>query len=444
MRSNFFSFEDLSEGDVSEQIDPNEMIEAQAEAEDTTDEVDAVVSDIETGEEELETVDDVQEVIDDSIESGEGLDEVTVESIRITMRGVMRRLNAPVEYVNTRYSPENFSQESTRLSNTRILSQENEGIGTRIKLAIVKAFKALVDLLATWASKIISWQRVLKRAVKALDDKAAELEKAGAEVKADYKTSYNAAKAYSLTGTKGSFEISDAGKMMDNVVAHGNGINNILKTTLASFKGLSETYASDKKLTSGDVSVVESDDTRVNMAYPGNKKITVSSGSVVSVAGVEYPGISSLEISTTPTGANGNPIDFGNTPDVKVASSDIPALSEIRKYISGVDAVIGSTDDLKKTSGELSKALSAFVKVVDKADVGEDKDAAADLKKNRQAVATVLRRMGTNAANLTNRHSDFALGSVRLGMWYANACLSAYGPKGAKPEEKKEEAEKAD
>lgn len=163
--SKLFAFENDDAAVIDADLDTDladvagEMTDELAAVETTTDAVDA-------GVEATTPLGEVQDLVSDAVESGEGLDSVAAEAVRIALKSVCRTIGADPKVMYPLYATENFDGASSRLGSSKLalegITEFAKDLYKRIKAALERLWK---KIKAFWDKHFSTLGRLKKAAV---------------------------------------------------------------------------------------------------------------------------------------------------------------------------------------------------------------------------------------------------------------------------------------
>lgn len=150
-------------GELETSPEEGEVADVQVETEGDVGEIGEVGEAVDSGLEATSELEEVQEVVEQAAETGEGLDPVAAEAIRIAVKAIASKVGANPKSVYSLYSMENFQSASSRKANTQYAL---EGVGEFLK-DLWKKIKAALDKMWTkvkafWAKHISNVGRIKK------------------------------------------------------------------------------------------------------------------------------------------------------------------------------------------------------------------------------------------------------------------------------------------
>ena len=166
MARKLFSLENDDTGAISEDMvddSVGEVADVQTEVTDDTGDISEDVGGVEEGIDATDSLDQVEDLVEGAVESGEGLDPVAAEAIRIAIEAVCSRVGADPKAIYSLYATENFSSPSSRKSNSGIAL---EGVKEFLKDMWAKIKASLTNIWtkvkAFWAKHVSTLGRVKK------------------------------------------------------------------------------------------------------------------------------------------------------------------------------------------------------------------------------------------------------------------------------------------
>jgi len=116
-----FAFEeDVAVTSVVEDVTPEELAADTAEVAEVASEIDSGVEATDEGVEAADQLSEVAEVVEGTIESGEGLEPVAAEAIRLAVESICSKVGASSKSMYALYATENFASKSSRVANSKL------------------------------------------------------------------------------------------------------------------------------------------------------------------------------------------------------------------------------------------------------------------------------------------------------------------------------------
>ena len=398
--------EDLVDGSVGEVAD------AQTDVTEDTADITEDIGGVEEGIEATDGLEQVEDLVEGAVDSGEGLDPVAAEAIRIAVEAICSRVGANPKAIYSLYATENFSSPSARKSNSAVAL---EGVREFLKEMWAKIKASLTSI---WTKVKAFWAKhvsTLGRVKKALDSMKSKVSASTGKLEGP------AFKEEAPSGLVSAF----AGKDDINaaVVTKYIESHKAFSTTVSDVNtNIEECNAAAAAIKGGDMMVFMSKmsgiTNKIGQTAKFDKPLIGGVTFSVETEGDAEEGTVSINIQKEEIDSKESKLG------ISVATKD-----QLKGLITSTLEVIGQTikakDKANKVADSANKFMTAMSSVVDSMDPSGDEDAKTRVKQLRRIISQGY-KLNAKAPSFMNEEVNLNIKLAKAVLGYSAFCLKSY------------------